>query len=55
MNVDLDGGNNDVLTVVNSRALAANFDGGDGSGDTLIRSHNNFGTQTDLNFEHIIG
>ena len=52
--IRLGGGNHDVLTIINSSAADAIFDGGDGSGDVLIRSHNNFGSQSISGFETVV-
>ena len=51
---ELEGGNHDALTIINSSAADAIFDGGDGSGDVLVRSHNNFGSQTINGFETVV-
>ncbi len=52
--IRLGDGNHDVLTIVNSSAADAIFDGGDGSGDVLVRSHNNFGSQSISGFETVV-
>ncbi len=52
--VELDGGNHDALTIINSSASDAFFDGGDGSGDVLVRSHNNFGSEYHQGFETVV-
>jgi hypothetical protein len=53
ISVNTGSGNNDSLTVVRSRATAATFIGGGGSGDVLVRSQNVFGTQTIAGFETV--
>jgi hypothetical protein len=40
---------------VNSSATTANLDGGGNTGDTLIQSNNNFGTENQTGFQHVIG
>ncbi len=54
--ISLNGGNNDLLTIVNSTSLSDAFlDGGNGSGDTLVKTHNNLGSPTITGFERVIG
>ena len=53
--IDLDDGNYDVLTIVNSKARFARFDGGGNTGDSLVKAHNSFDNEVDLGFRFING
>lgn len=55
LQVSLDGGKYDSLAITNSSAIQAFFDGGGNTGDTLVKSHNHFTTETDTGFQHVIG
>jgi hypothetical protein len=52
--VELGDGNYDALTIANSSANFASFDGGGGIGDSLVRTHNHFNTQVIPGFEFIV-
>ena len=51
----LEGGNYDTLTVVDSTAGTANFNGGGNTGDTLVQSGNHFTSETHTDFDHVVG
>ncbi len=52
--VELGDGNYDALSIVNSSANFASFDGGGGIGDTLVRANNHFTTQLISGFEFVV-
>ncbi len=53
--LDLGSGKNDAAAVVSSSAPVATLDGGDDSGDILVKSKNHFGSLTVTGFEHVTG
>jgi hypothetical protein len=52
--VELGDGNYDTLSIANSSANFASFDGGGGIGDSLVRAHNHFIAQVISGFEFVV-